>query len=276
VFRQEIGNKEKFETDSKVLTNVVYVVDKRYFNLFKTSCYSLIKNSTVGINIYILTKDNEFSSTEKNKIKEYFTKIRNNINIKFVNSKKYYEWKDDNLLYKSHWYDETIFLKSCIVDAIPSEVDWINYIDCDTLVIKNIDSYLQSTYPMPIAGVLDVYYDLDTDYAYISSAVYKTSLNYWRENNIEKKFDSLIVNNYQYIDQDIINEIFKDNKTLLPLKYNVDNRFAEHSGTIQALSHACIVHFGGPIKPDSPLHKSNQWHSQWVAYNNEVKDLDIL
>lgn len=257
------------------MSNVVYVVDKRYFNLFKTSCYSLIKNSTVDINIYILTKDDEFNNIEKDKIKNYFTQIRNGINITFINSKKYYQWKKQDMLYKSHWYDETIFLKSCIVDAVPEDIDWINYIDCDTLIIKNIDDYLKAKYPMPIAGVLDVYYDLDTDYAYISSAVYKTSLKYWRENNIQEKFDSLIGNNYQYIDQDIINEIFKDNKTLLPLKYNVDNRFAEHAQTIQTLNHACIIHFGGPVKPDSHLHKTNQWHSQWLLYNSEVQNLTL-
>ena len=50
------------------MSDVVYVVDKRYFNLFKTSCYSLIKNSTVDINIHILTKDNEFDDDQKNKI----------------------------------------------------------------------------------------------------------------------------------------------------------------------------------------------------------------
>lgn len=257
------------------MSDVVYVLDKRYFNLFKTSCYSLIKNSTVDIDIYLLTKDNDFTNEDRDKIKNYFEKLRSGINIKFVYSQKYYEWQNNNVLYKSHWYDETIFLKSCIVDAMPQNVDWISYIDCDTLIIKNIDKYLTSTHSMPIAGVLDIYYDIDTDYPYISSAVYQASLKYWRDNYIQLRFDSLINNKYQYIDQDIINEIFQYNKTILPIKYNVDNRFAEHANTIHSLHHACIIHFGGPIKPDSPDHHKNQWHSLWLGYNREIENLSI-
>lgn len=257
------------------MADVVYVVDKKYFNLFKTSCYSLIKNSTIDLNIYILTEKNTFSENQKNKIIKYLSNIRKDINILFVESNKYETWKVNNMLYKSNWYGDSIFLKSCIVDAIPFSVDWINYIDCDTLVIKNIDDYLQKTYLNPIAGVLDIYYDKDTNYPYISSAVYKVSLKYWRDNYVQLQFDSMIKENYQYIDQDIINKIFPYNKSILPLKYNMDNRFAEHANTIPSLNHACIIHFGGPIKPDSHLHKTNQWHKQWVGYNNEIQYLTI-
>lgn len=257
------------------MSDIVYVVDKRYFNLFKTSCYSLIKNTTIDINLYFLSKDDEFSPKEKNNILEYFTSIRTGIKAEFIRSPMFYKWKERGVFYKSEWYDDSIFLKACIADAMPETCDWITYIDSDTLIIKNIDKYLKATYPMPLAGVIDINYDLNTEYGYFSSASYKTSLNYWRVNNIQEKVDLMIEQNHRYVDQDIMNIIFEHNKTFLPLKYNVDHRYVDSLSNMKSLHYSAIIHFGGPTKPDSHLYKSNQWQKMWKRYNAEVGELSI-
>jgi lipopolysaccharide biosynthesis glycosyltransferase len=257
------------------MSDVIYVLDRRYFNLFKTSIYSLIKNSTVDLNIYLLCKDDEFSNEAKQRILDFFSSIRNNVSVSFVRSKLYYSWKERGVFYKSEWYDDSIFLKACIGDAAPESVDWITYIDSDTLVVKNIDKYLLETYPMPLAGVIDINFDLDTEYGYFSSASYKTSLNYWRENGIQEKIDSMIDKGHRYVDQDILNEIFLHNKTFLPLKYNVDHRYVDSLSIMRSLHHTSIIHFGGPTKPDSHLYQSNPWQNKWKLYNKEVQGLSI-
>jgi lipopolysaccharide biosynthesis glycosyltransferase len=75
------------------------------------------------------------------------------------------------------------------------------------------------------------------------------------------------------VDQDIMNIIFEHNKTFLPLKYNVDHRYVNSLSNMRSLHHSAIIHFGGPVKPDSHLYKSNQWQKMWKKYNIEVGKL---
>lgn len=256
------------------MADVVYIVDKLYFDLFKTSVYSLLDKTSVDINLWVLTKDNEFSEEEKKQIIDYFYKVNNKANINFVTSKLFNSWKDKGLTKRLMWYSDSIFLKCCLHDALPESVDWITYIDSDTLIYRNIDNYLNQVFDRPIAGALDINYDKDTDFAYIAAGVYKTSLKYWRNNNFSEIFESMIPLDYPYVDQDMLNRIFEHNKVVLPLKYCAQHIYDQDLNRIQSLNHALIIHFGGPDKPNLPIERfHSDWYNEWKKYNDKCKDL---
>jgi lipopolysaccharide biosynthesis glycosyltransferase len=259
------------------MSDVVYVVDKRYFELFKVSCYSLIDKTTINININLLTKDNEFTEDEKIKIINYFSNIRTGINVNFITSNLFNEFKKERLVDPITWYDDTVFLKCCLHDALP-KVDWVTYLDCDTLILKNIDEFLDSTYNFPLAAPADINYQNDTDYMYVCLAVHRTSLNFWRNNNFTQLFKEQLPLRYEYLDQDILNRYFKHEKVVLPLKYCAQNFYEDVMPKMRSLAHTLIVHFGGPVKPNHIGFSGNfkfPWHKTWKHYYELSGNLNV-
>jgi lipopolysaccharide biosynthesis glycosyltransferase len=259
------------------MSDVVYIVDKRYFDLFKVSCYSLIDKTTIDLNIYILTKDKEFDVVEEEKIIKFFSSIRDKVSIKFVKSDLFNEFKKNGLIHPIGWCDDTALLKCFLHDALP-DVNWVTYLDSDTMIYKNIDEFLKSTYDFPLAAAADINYHQDTDYMYVCLASYRTSLDFWRKNNFTELFKKELPLKDEYYDQDILNRYFKHNKVVLPLKYCAQNFYEEATPMIRSLFHAMIIHFGGPVKPNHPSFSGNfhnPWHKEWKEYYIKTGDLSV-
>jgi lipopolysaccharide biosynthesis glycosyltransferase len=183
-------------------------------------------------------------------------------------------WEKNNIIPDAKWYSHNVYLKLCMHDALP-HLDWITYIDCDTLVYDNIDNFLlEKDYPFPIAAPVDLNYDLDFDYAYFCTAVFKTSLKYWRENSLDKFFIKGIAENWEFVDQDILNRCFKHNRTILPLKYSTQHIYENSFHYMRWLNYAKIIHFGGPFKPTNQEYNSkSDWFFKWKNYEQKHKDL---
>lgn len=259
------------------MSEIVYVVDKQYFELFKVSVGSLIDKTTIPLKINILTRKYEFSETDKKKIKQYYESLRSNIVINFSISEMFENWENNKIIPDAKlWYSHNVYLKLCMHDAFP-ELDWITYIDCDTLIYKNIDNFLlEKDYPFPIAAPIDLNYNLDFDYAYFCTAVFKTSLKYWRENNLDKLFVKGISENWEFVDQDILNRCFKHNRTIIPLKYSTQHIYENSFHYMTWLYYAKIIHFGGPFKPTNPEYTSeSDWFLKWKKYESKYKSLTI-
>lgn len=253
------------------MSNVVYTINKQYLDLFRASCQSLIDNSTVELDIYVLTKYGEFSNKEQDIISNYFSSQRDNVKLTFITSDLFEKYSDEGRLYKSLWFGDTVFLRLFIHDALHK--DWVTVLDADTIVINNIDDLLTREYPMPIAGTLDLNYTKDTEYPYFCSAVYKVSLDYWRNKDINSKVLELLKEEYPFPEQDIMNRIFLHNKSIIPMKYCVQNFYA-NLGKISVLNNPSIVHFAGPDKPILKDYiMTSKYDAIWYEYEVRTKDL---
>jgi lipopolysaccharide biosynthesis glycosyltransferase len=253
------------------MANIVYTINKKYLELFKASCFSLINNTTVELNINVMTTKNELSREEQDNIVYKLSNLRDDVSIRFVTSSLYEDWKSKNVLYDSFWFSKAVFLRCAIHDSIKE--DWVTVLDADTLVLKNIDKLLNYTPQNPIAGTLDLNYYKEMEHSYFCSAIYKTSLNYWRENSLEIKCEELFDKRFDFPEQDIMNEIFKDNITILPPKYCVQT-FHKSATMINTLIDPSIIHFAGPIKPDSEKYMfNNDWDMAWKLNYDSVKRL---
>jgi lipopolysaccharide biosynthesis glycosyltransferase len=253
------------------MSNVVYTINKQYFNLFRVSCQSLINNSSIALDIYVLTKYNEFSIEEQKKISQYFSSQRNNVKLIFITSDLFEKYNDEGRLYKSLWFGDTVFLRLFIHDSL--DKNWVTVLDADTIIVNNIDDLLTREYPMPIAGTLDLNYTKDTDYPYFCSAVYKVSLDYWRNKNINSKVLELLKEEYPFPEQDIMNRIFLYDKTILPMKYCMQN-FYGNLGQVSALNFPSIVHFAGPDKPTTNGYAmTTKWDVVWYELESKTRKL---
>lgn len=253
------------------MSNVLYTLNRQYIDLFRVSCQSLIDSTTAGLNIYILIASGEFTKKEQIKIENYFSSQKDNIKLKFITSDLFEKYKDEGRFYKSLWFGETVFLRLFIHDAI--DQNWVTVLDADTIVIANIDDLLTREFPEPIAGTIDLNYTEDTDYPYFCSAVYKVSLDYWRNKDINSKVLALLKEEYPFPEQDIMNRIFLYNKTIIPMKYCVQN-FYGNLGKISVLNKPSIIHFGGPDKPSNIGYQSTtKYDHTWYKYEIKTRKL---
>lgn len=120
-----------------------------------------------------------------------------------------------------------------LAEILPKNVDKVLYLDCDTLIVRDISS-LQD-FPMGdymICGVEDTMYPemkiqigLNKEDSYINAGVLLINLKKWRETDITirfldfiKKFNAKV----PHLDQGVINGVLR-NHQLLPLTYNVQS-----------------------------------------------------
>lgn len=155
-------------------------------------------------------------------------------------------------------------------DLLPAHLTQVLYLDCDLLVLSNIDPLLDidlKDYAVAAvedmwSGKLDNYERLgyNSQYGYFNSGVMLINLEWWRNH----KITNLIVDylkehrELKFIDQDILNGIFHQHWLQLPLIWNVQDGFLRKKIRIrekkipemlEAAQHPAIIHFTGGKKP---------------------------
>ena len=175
-------------------------------------------------------------------------------------------------LEKTHLNRATYF-RLFAATLLPKEVTKILYIDGDIIVSGNLKDFWETNLDgIAVAGVMNQnqnfeYYNrlhYPSKLGYINGGVLLINLKYWREHQVENRFVNLIYNYPERLklhDQDVINYVFREEKRLLPLKYNVQSGFyykPEYSmidywnmetEILDAQRNPVILHFTGFEKP---------------------------
>lgn len=165
------------------------------------------------------------------------------------------------------------FFRLFSVSLLPREVTKILYLDGDIIVMDNLRGLWETDIEnVAVAGIMDqwennTWYNrlhYSSKLGYINSGVLLINLKYWREHQVESRFISFVENHPERIkqhDQDIINYVLREEKLLLPLRYNVQNAhyykpeysmldyWSMESEILDAQKHPVILHFAGAIKP---------------------------
>lgn len=154
---------------------------------------------------------------------------------------------------------------------IPDSVDKVLYLDCDIVVLSDLDDFWNTDIKNNAVGVVPDMFSQDIrvfnrlDYemhlGYFNSGVLLMNLDYWRANNlsirildyIDKNPDKLI-----YWDQDALNYVLRNEKMNMPLRYNVQEGFYWQDPFLakkywqemfKAAENPVILHYTGIIKP---------------------------
>lgn len=158
-------------------------------------------------------------------------------------------------------------------DLLPSDVKRVIYLDGDIIIMDSLrELWLTDMQGKAIAAVPDSYNNRPDPYnrlrypqamGYFNAGVLLIDIDYWREHNVLRDFcecatkmsDSLACH-----DQDVLNYVFRSQKLVLPLKFNMLNEYwfdLRHSVTTWELDnemrygqqHPVVVHFTGLPKP---------------------------
>lgn len=252
--------------------NLMYATDKNYAAICGTSMYSLLINNQAANEIHIyLIEDN--IEDEKEKFIELVKKFNRTITI-IAAQEIFAQFRDFDVPRYNGGY--TTYIRLGVADYLQN-IDKLLYIDCDTLILNNIqEMYDTDIQNAPLGAVSDgmnascnlLIKRKKTD-MYYNAGILLMNLRYWRTHKIFEKIQSdmktlNLKRTATASDQDIINYSLGDMIIKLPLKYNVlvqnrvfkpesfrymiekdDITYYSLSEMRDASENPCILHFAG-------------------------------
>lgn len=127
-----------------------------------------------------------------------------------------------------------VFYRCILASLLPESVSKVLYLDCDILVLDNIDELWNTDISgKALAAVPDSFIvnpvhcrrlHYDVSFNYFNGGVLLLNLDYWRENHIEEKcriYYQQYPDRVIYNDQDLLNGLLYDHKLLLGMKWDV-------------------------------------------------------
>ena len=207
--------------------DILYASDNKFVSIMMTSINSVLENVKDEINIHII------SDAISKKNKENISLLVNKYEKKvfFYEADKYLNGIKNKIRVTSAW-PAIAFIRIYLVELLPQNIEKILYLDCDTLVCKDIRKLWNTDLSQYlVAGVLDCMdknyinkIGLDNSDIYINSGVLLFNLINMRKYDLEDKFEQIIKEKGQYFkypDQDAINIVMNKHIKTIPMEYNL-------------------------------------------------------
>lgn len=206
--------------------NILYTCDNNYIWIMGISMISLFENNREieSINVYLL--GDNISGDNKQILNKLANQYSRKIEVIDVPNLKI----PISLLSKR--WPLSAFTRLFAGQLLPSNINKIIYIDCDTIITGNIQ-YLQNFElgDELFAGVKDCIsraytknIGIDKSFSYINAGLLIINLEALRKENISEKIDDYLKKYYfliNYADQDILNGVFYRQIKTVPPQYNV-------------------------------------------------------
>lgn len=229
---------------------VIYSSDNNYAQHMGVSMYSLLEtNSSVFERIYVYIIDNHISADNKNKLRQIISDF-NNSEIFWISFDEYVKTLKLNMAWN---ISISSYARLFVSSMLPQDVNRVLYLDSDIIVRSSLYDLWNTDIGNHVLGaVQDTINDsikepvgLKGEEQYFNSGMLLIDLNNWRANDVENRcMDFIRAHNGRVIhhDQGVLNGVLKNEKYILPLKYNVMTiiyffnrfqlmkRYKDHSG----------------------------------------------
>lgn len=164
---------------------------------------------------------------------------------------------------KTHKYVTLATYYRLKLTALLPQVDKIIYFDCDFIINSSLKELFNTNLEgKPIAGVLDIKKKMTAiNPTYVNAGMLIFDLKRMRELNIEERFLNWALEHYNKItcgDQEIINEVCRDNIKLLDNAWNVQSSNFTNRSTY--IKNPKGIHFISARKP---------WHYASYSYHKK-------
>ena len=247
------------------MLNLLYCIDENYNKQAYISIASILENTSQEINVYIIHK----SPTS---FQEYRKKLIHSENL---NNFSLFEFDKNKSgfpnVHGSHVSDATYY-RLFIDDYLPSEIEYILYVDADIVCkkdisidlqneivkLKNSDFTISARTEVPKVKINEPHWErLNLQgQRYFNAGVMLINFKKWRENDLSKKLQhhlEKIKKVIKYWDQDVLNSFFDDKFVELNGYLNW-NLFLTPSAKQSFLSdkdrdNMILIHYTGSFKP---------------------------
>jgi lipopolysaccharide biosynthesis glycosyltransferase len=163
-------------------------------------------------------------------------------------------------------------------ELIPTSYEKALYLDSDTLIFEGIEKLYDYDINHAIGAVVDresprLARKIGIKNSYFNAGVLLFNLNFCRTDLFRSQRDELLLHEYFYQDQDILNLLYAQRFTALPEVYNwqvsVNSAIAEKD--------IVIYHFIGPLKPwIASFSQSHElWAKEYGNFTSTIKDMSV-
>ncbi|KRL02604.1 glycosyltransferase family 8 protein [Liquorilactobacillus capillatus] len=273
--------------------NVLYTLNSGFEAQLIVSVLSLIRHTTINLNIFIV-----FDNINK-ETKEWLENLENNrIKIKILKSPKISERLIPDRGSKCQYY--RLYVTEIFAD-LPN-IKRVLYLDCDTLITNNDveKMFYADMNGYALAGTIDPWgpaykslFKLKRDSNMFNDGVLLIDINCWKKKNYDKKIEKIIMNKKSFIqaDQGILNELAQGNFKILEPKFNVITSYFElkykellcyrkpigfysQTDINKAIDNPSIIHFTSTFLNNRPWVKESihPYKEEWLEY---LKDENI-
>lgn len=249
--------------------SLVFASDDNYAQHVAVACASVLKNTRHPEEVHFYALNDDISSENCSRIEKTVTDLQGQITFLAVNS---------NLIngFTSGHISKAAYLRLAVADVLPAEVDKVIYFDTDLVVLDDVAELWN--YPLqgrPVGAACDFgimkskrmrkqklqTIELDEGKPYFNSGVLVIDLQQWRAQKYGTQVISTIqAHAFRHHDQDGLNFVFKDNWTMLPLRWNVIPPVFTLSlkillstklrrTAVQAAENPAVFHWAGRYKP---------------------------
>jgi len=258
--------------------DIVIAIDRNYITQCIVLVYSIISaNRNTVLDFYVLSeglseKDRQFIESHFNNTSFHFIQV----DLKLI---KPADFSSSEYLTVASYY------RLLIPVLLPENIKKVLYLDCDILVMGSLSELWEtdiSSYSTAVtidAGSNDIRHfnrlNISTDFDYFNAGMLLINLEYWRENEIQRKTLKFIEENPKACkqhDQDALNKILLGTVKYVSVKYNfIERYFLLNTGRLlvkpeflkdieDSVLNIIILHYAGSEKP---------WHNECVhPYKN--------
>jgi lipopolysaccharide biosynthesis glycosyltransferase len=175
------------------------------------------------------------------------------LEVKFISSKEADELTKTFEIRVSSPITRTAFLRLFLMRWIPTNVDKIVYLDIDILIVSSFEELFALDFTTPICAELNVPASLGRgshlyghNSPYFNSGVLLINVNKWKSMNLEDKFLAIgATQSYPFLDQDILNIVFKNNWTRFGRGFNYLHFYGLDEKDTCYSTNPSIIHFAG-------------------------------
>jgi lipopolysaccharide biosynthesis glycosyltransferase len=272
--------------------------DNNYVMPIGVMLTSLFENSKEdSFSIHMMT-DKEFTEKNRNSLRNIVENRGGSISFYVMDDNLFQDFPIGLDYQSQHITSMAAYYRLFAAEVLPLEVEKIIYLDGDIIVRDSLRELWSTNIERhPIAAVPDIenctviHYNrlrYPQSLGYFNSGVLLINLKYWREHHVLKDFLQIVRDKRPILrchDQDIMNLLFRENKIVLPLKYNMENCFLFCREQVpltyvfdeqikEGQQHPVIVHFSACPKL---WHKDSHhpYKAEFVYYRNmtEWKDM---
>jgi lipopolysaccharide biosynthesis glycosyltransferase len=261
--------------------NIAYVCDKNYVNPFLISLGSLIKSNSVEKieKVYIFI---DFDKTLiERRIKNILSK--NKFEVIEFNKESLIEIQKELILTIYCHISLAAYYRLFISDYLPKEVEKIIYLDCDTVILKELISLYEINIEDHLFGaILDMpnsttlfyknQFQLNDD-RYFNSGVLLMNLQLIRSTEFLSNCILFIKNSFSKInfcDQDVINIVASGRIKELEYQFNYYTDLFK----FKTLQEPAIIHYTGSVKPWNNkqylITKQSYYFYYWDEFNKQT------
>lgn len=211
---------ESTQSEKMNTTNIVYASDEKFAEVLSVSMESLLTHNK-NVVVYILNNGIKTESIEK--LKRQAEKYNAAIHFMQLKNLEYYAGRKLSCQSK---ISLTAYFRLFMPQILPLSVEKLLYLDCDTMVRKDLSDLWEREFDgcaavvEPTAPLMKEKIELKKSDHYFNSGVLLVDLKKWREEKIMEKFVDYMEEmegDISFEDQGVINHVLKKEISILPL-----------------------------------------------------------